>query len=167
MTNSKMESLTKVISSMKKPLGARWILMRVETLHGMMREVEKVLGTGACLVWYTAGKGAGKSLASLIKKEFENYNLKGISQFLTKFYNRCGWGRSEVISWRKQQSNIVLRVWNNAFAEKGSSKTPSCFFLKGFIEGILQELTSKCAKVEETRCISKGDEYCEFQICLR
>ena len=166
MTDSKTDSLATLIPSGEKILGAKWILMRIETLHGMMKEVEKILGTGACLVWHTAGKGAGKSLASLIKKEFETYNLRGISELLTEFYARCGWGRSEITSWR-EEGEIVLRVWDNAFAKKGSSKTPSCFFLKGFIQGILGELTGKCVEIEETKCISKGDEYCEFQIRLR
>ena len=141
--------------------------MRIETLHGMMEEVEKVLGTGACLVWYTAGKGAGKSLAALVKKEFKNYNLKSVSNLLMDFYANWGWGKGEIALWREEEGEIILRVWDNAFAKRGSSKTPSCFFLKGFIEGILKELTQKCVKIEETKCISKGDKYCEFHLFLK
>jgi len=164
MTDSKLESPIKLTSS-KKYFGTQWVLMRIETLHGMMLEVEKVLGTGACLVWYTAGKGAGKSLANLIKKDFENYELKRICNLLIDFYANCGWGKSKIL-W-KGEEEMVLRIWNNAFARKDSSKTPSCFFLKGFIEGILKELTQKCVKIEETKCVSKGDAYCEFRLFLK
>ena len=38
-------------------LGTGLVLMRVEALHGMIEEVNKVLGTGGSLIWYVAGKG--------------------------------------------------------------------------------------------------------------
>lgn len=48
-------------------LGVDWVLFRVEALQGMFEEVNKVLGTGSSLVWYTAGKGAGRSMAKVFQ----------------------------------------------------------------------------------------------------
>lgn len=167
MFNPQLKSSTNTYPSIRRQhLGAEWVLIRVETLHGMMKEVEKVLGTGASLVWYMAGKGAGKSLIKTMRKELETKDLRKICNFLISFYESCGWGRGEITSWHPGKGKLTLQIWDNAFAEKNSSNISSCYFLKGFIEGVLEELIGRNVKAEELKCISKGDGYCEFVISV-
>jgi len=167
MFNPQLKGSLNVPASKMERLGTEWVLIRVETLHGMMEEVEKILGSGAALVWYTAGKGAGRSLAHMIKKTMDTSDLLRVSRFIVGFYGNCGWGRGEIVSWRPEKGEFIFQVWDNVFAKKDSSNTSSCYFLKGFIEGVLEELIGRRVRTEETKCISKGDECCEFSIIVK
>jgi predicted hydrocarbon binding protein len=148
-------------------LSVDWILLRVEALQGMFEEVNKVLGTGSSLVWYTAGKGAGRSMA----KVFQTHVKEGESPsaFFDKFahsYSRWGWGRIEKTFLREKTGEFIIRIYDNAFAREQHSPMPSCYFIKGYLEGLIETLTGKHATSEETKCMAKGDPYCEFQITI-
>jgi len=148
-------------------LGDDWILLRVEALQGMFEEVNKVLGTGSSLVWYTAGKGAGRSMAKVFQTRLKEG--ESLAAFFDKFaqsYARWGWGRIEKTFLREKTGEFIIRIYDNAFARGQHSQTPSCYFVKGFIEGLMETLTGKHATSEETKCMAKGDPYCEFQITI-
>lgn len=147
-------------------LGTEWILMRVEALQGMMAEVNKAFGTGAQVVWHLAGKGAGKSMANLIQKRIKSDSIKDVSKKIAEIYERCGWGRVQPIIFRQKTSEFLIRIYNNAFVRGIRSQTSSCYYIKGLLEGIFEQLTGKHAKSEETKCMAKGDPYCEFILVL-
>ena len=148
-------------------LGVDWILFRVEALHGMVEEVNKVLGTSSSLVWYTAGKGAGRSMAKVFQTHLkEKESPAAVFDKIARSYTRWGWGRIERTLLREKTGEFIIRIYDNAFARGQHSQTPSCYFLKGYIEGLIETLTGKHATSEETKCMAKGDPYCEFQITL-
>jgi predicted hydrocarbon binding protein len=148
-------------------LGTEWILMRVETLQGMRREVCKALGTGANVVCYLAGKGAGKSLAELLQRRTKSGTIQEAYEKVAEIYERCGWGVMQSVMFRQKTGEFLIRIHNNAFSRGIRSRTSSCYYLKGLLEGILEQLTGKCARSEETKCMTKGDEYCEFIVVLK
>ena len=148
-------------------LGVDWILLRVEALQGMIEEVNKVLGTGASLVWYVAGKGAGRSMAKVFQARLKGEeNFEAFFEKIASYYIRWGWGRIEKVLLREKTGELIIRIYDNAFARGQYSKTPSCYFLKGYLEGLIETLTGKHATSEETKCMAKGDFYCEFQITI-
>jgi len=150
-----------------KQLGTEWILMRVETFQEMRREVSKVLGTGASVIWYLAGKGAGRSLANLIQRRTKTNTLQEIYEKVAEIYERCGWGSLQSVMFRQKTGEFLLRIHNNAFARGVRSQTSSCYYVKGLLEGILEQLTGRHSKSEETKCVAKGDAYCEFIVVLK
>jgi predicted hydrocarbon binding protein len=148
-------------------LGVDWVLFRVEALQGMFEEVNKVLGTGSSLVWYTAGKGAGRSMAKVFQAHLkERESPATVFDKIARSYARWGWGRIEKALLREKTGEFIIRIYDNAFARGQHSQTPSCYFVKGYIEGLIEKLTGKHATSEETKCMAKGDHYCEFQITL-
>ena len=150
-------------------LGSRFVLIRVEALQGMIEQVNKVLGTGGSLVWYIAGKGAGESMAKSLQKSFlkGNESLEDIFDKVKDLYARWGWGKLEKVFINEKAGIMLLRIYDNAFAIGHYSRIPSCYYVKGYIEGFIEALTGKPVASEETKCISKGDPYCEFQIRLK
>jgi len=150
-----------------KHLGTDWVLLRVETLNGMMDEVNKTLGTGGSLVWYIAGKGAGRSMVKILRKiPKDRESLEKTFNNFKDLYARWGWGLVKKVLFREKTGELIIRIWDNAFARGRHSQVPSCYFVKGYLEGLLETLTGKHATSEETKCIAKGDSYCEFQITL-
>jgi len=148
-----------------KYLGTDWILFRVESLQAMIEEVNKVLGTGGSLVWYTAGKGAGRSMAKVFQRHLkEGENIEVFFNKISNYYARWGWGRIENVLLREKTGELIIRIHDNAFTRGQHSQTPSCYFVKGYLEGLVEKLTGKHVTSEETKCMAKGDAYCEFQV---
>jgi predicted hydrocarbon binding protein len=148
-------------------LGVDWILLRVEALQGMVEEVNKALGTGGSLVWYTAGKGAGRSIAKVLQKYFkEDESFEVMFDKIKDYYARWGWGKVKNVFLREKTGEFIIRIRDNAFARGQHSQTPSCYFVKGYLEAMMETLTGKHATSEETKCMAKGDPYCEFQIII-
>jgi predicted hydrocarbon binding protein len=150
-----------------KRLGTQWILMRVETFQEMRREVSKALGTGASVICYLAGKGAGRSLANLIQQRTKTNTLEEIYEKIAEIYERCGWGSLQSVMFRQKTGEFLIRIHNNAFARGVRSQTSSCYYVKGLLEGILEQLTGRHSISEETKCMAKGDAYCEFIVVLK
>ena len=50
--------------------------------------------------------------------------------------------------------------------EASPSDTPSCHFLRGILAKIFEERTGKDVYCHERKCLSKGDDKCEFVIDL-
>jgi len=66
----------------------------------------------------------------------------------------------------------VIEIRDNPYASGAETNEPSCYFLKGFIEAVLEYLTDsnrmvyeKLVVVEET-CMASGAEACIFKITL-
>lgn len=150
-----------------KYLGVDWVLFRVESLQGMIDEVNKVLGTSGSLVWYTAGKGAGRSMAKVFQRYLkESESLEVVFNKISNHYARLGWGRIEKVFLREKTGELIVRIYDNAFAREQHSQVPSCFFVKGYLEGLTEKLAGKHVTSEEIKCMAKGDPYCEFQIII-
>jgi predicted hydrocarbon binding protein len=144
-------------------LSVDWILLRVEALQGMFEEVNKVLGTGSSLVWYTAGKGAGRSMAKVFQTHVkEGESPATVFDKIARSYARWGWGRIEKALLREKTGEFIIRIYDNAFARAQHSQVPSCYFVKGYLEGLIETLNGRHATSEETKCMAKGDPYCEF-----
>ena len=66
----------------------------------------------------------------------------------------------------------IIEIKDNPYASGYDSEEPSCFFLKGFIEAVLEYLTDfnrieyeKLVVIEET-CMATGQESCSFKITM-
>jgi predicted hydrocarbon binding protein len=46
----------------------------------------------------------------------------------------------------------------------GESETPVCWFLQGYLEGALSEITASAICLNQTSCVAKGDQRCVFEV---
>ncbi|RLF19979.1 MAG: hypothetical protein DRZ82_03800 [Thermoprotei archaeon] len=126
--------------------------------------------------WRDAGASfmfhQGKALGAGDARMFLRYLAGGVEKdAIREILNiilAYGWGIPEVVSLRDDV--IVVRIYNSfeALRMKFKMGEPMCFFIKGYIIGLLSTLLGiEIADAEEIKCIAKGDEYCEFRIPLR
>ena len=136
------------------------IIISIETFAKIQRDAEKILGDGAAIIFYEAGKDAGCSWASRFKQGWELNGEKFVSA-LRDFYAELGWGTFEI--GEMKNNGTIVRV-SNSFTSRGygKSNSPVCHFLCGYNAGIIETLSGKPMDAEETKCAAKGDNYCEF-----
>jgi predicted hydrocarbon binding protein len=141
--------------------GTDWILMGGATFRSLIKGINDVLGTGAAGILLQAGKCAGQEFAQSLLKE--GTLPEEVPTWLEVFFTQGGWGK---ITARADFANktAVVVIDNCATARQTKSKEASCHFIRGYVAGISQVLFNAKTECIETRCMSKGNAYCEFRV---
>jgi predicted hydrocarbon binding protein len=138
-----------------------WVLMAGATLRALIDGIMSTVGSGGMLILFAAGRSAGKEFASSLLKE--GTPLEELPRWLRVFFTWGGWGR---VGTRVDLASkeAVVEIYNCATARGLQSKEPSCHFIRGYIAGVGEVLFNSPTECSETKCISKGDNCCRFQV---
>ncbi|TDA70525.1 MAG: DUF2507 domain-containing protein [Clostridia bacterium] len=122
---------------------------RILRLVGM----QEILGDSTGPTLYMAGKAVGRQLPLATSDEF--------LRFLEK--QKIGVPELE----RVDTSNLIVRVWECMTC----SGLPNigqlvCHFESGLIAGALEKIMQRRAKSTQTKGVSNGDPYCQFEVFL-
>jgi len=136
---------------------------------GLIQKIaEEVLGeSGAATIMYRAGNQGGYHFAEAQARIF---NLKGfeiLDKYLSIASVRGWWSRYEVVERSEEPLRVVVRFYNTIAEEWGDVGRPVCHIWRGGLAGILRYMAESMGKkvdirARETRCIAKGDPYCEI-----
>jgi len=144
--------------------GVRSIIFLEPDFQEMIKGFYEKLGETAAVFLYHLAYSGGKFLAKYFS---EKLGLKGKELLveILKAYQAGGWGKIELVECDFHKDRIVLRLHNSIECKifKGSNKTASQF-IRGHISGLLSELLKANVRVMESKCIAKGDQYCEFHM---
>lgn len=91
-----------------------------------------------------------------------------------------GLGEFKIIEMDKEKGKLVVHSNNSLVGdfysrrvkgdfvretkERFKTNEPVDFFITGLLEGVVESISGKEVKGKETKCIAKGDRYCEFII---
>jgi len=144
------------------------MVMPLELFGSLFDETEKILTpSGFAAVFYNAGKKSGAFIAELLAKR---YGLKDESLIsaLVQATKAIGWGQVENINIDRERllGEVKVRRCFEALL-RGTRKDKSCHWTRGFIAGFLGEVLSRPVEAVESKCLSAGDEECEFEVKSR
>lgn len=141
--------------------GSDWILMGASTFRSLIKGTERILGSVAMMVWLEAGRQAGREFAGdlvRLRMEFEE-----LPDMLEKFFTQGGWGKIQAdVDFSRKEA--LVTIINSATARQIESKEPVCHFIRGFIAGVCDTMFHGITECAETKCLAKGDPFCEFQV---
>jgi predicted hydrocarbon binding protein len=137
--------------------GARYLLIRPETLAALQKAVETVAGRRAadCLAagGRTGGARATGSLAGVGEERVRGLLAMGTA---------IGWGRFALE--RLTADGLVVTVHRSPFAEAyGASATPVCHLTRGVLQSLASLTLGRPARVTETACAAMGSPACRFE----
>ena len=77
----------------------------------------------------------------------------------------AGWGETEIVKLDSKNKVVIFKVTNSVIAE-GYGRTDHCVdhFIRGSFAGGISVLFGEECDAIETKCIAKGDSYCEFYV---
>jgi uncharacterized protein len=137
--------------------GARYLLIRPETLAAVQQAIEAALGprAGECLA--AGGRAGGaRAMAALTGTTEER------ARQLAAMGAAIGWGAFTLE--RLTADGIVVTVRRSPFAEAyGPSSTPVCHLTRGVLEALAGVTLGRRAQVTETHCAAMGAEHCRFE----
>ena len=137
------------------------IIIPSKSLIRSFRALKKRWSLASLVFLYHLGYNYGATLA---KKFLENglSSEKALIMSL-EFLKHTGMFKDyDLIMFNSKRGNIVLHVYESVECSSSSRRETSSHFLRGIIGGIVSEIVGKEVTVYETKCIARGDRYCEF-----
>lgn len=144
-----------------KLIEQRVVILDAESWLTMQRNLVRSFSSGGETILFEEGKAFGSSVVAGAMNRFPDRADR--ARFLSDLASASGWGAFDYKI--KGDKSVVIESENYALADTESKSTkPSCFFLKGVYQGLYDVILGPGAVVEETKCRSKGDRACRFEI---
>ncbi len=158
-----------------KMCGVPYIFTFTKSVYHTQKELEKIFGNSWKKIVYECGKIDSINTVSNyfamfrddpeVQKIFSD-RLESF-KFCIKEFNRMGKGRLEIISADSDKPHFILRMYFSpialAYLDYERSKEPVCNHFAGIWAGGANVFYPGIESTE-TKCIAKGDPYCEFVI---
>jgi predicted hydrocarbon binding protein len=144
----------------------RVLIMDAEGLLSMTSELVKLFSSGTYMILFNAGKIYGKSM--LQAHGFKNADVGDVMKYFADLARVSGWGWVR-FHFENNPSNsarkLIIESSNLLVAEGSTETNPSCYFVKGLLQGIAEDVLGKQSEIEETSCRSTGkSDVCRFEI---
>ena len=164
MTNYEFDEKSGVIRD--KLTGERCILVYQGGLESVFKGLSKIFKSGIEVLLLESSRESGKHMVESTRKGVQT-DLKSSMDTYAKRFAQLGMGRLEISELMPGKGSVTVRVWNNIFAEMRDKESTYCSYITGLLSGIYEALLHASPKVEETKCIGHGDQYCEFHLALK
>lgn len=157
MTNALGAELTDDGAGRLSYRGARYLLIRPETLAALQHALEAALGAGAAECLAAGGRaGGGRATASFTGAGRERVEA------LLAMGSKIGWGRFALE--RFEPGELVVTVTDSPFAAAyGESRAPVCHLTRGVLEALASAVLTGRSRVTETACTAMGAPACRFE----
>jgi len=145
--------------------GVRAIILHASGLQEMIMSFHEKLGDTASVFLFHLAFSGGKYMAEYLSQMLaEVKNEHELLVEVLKIFQASGWARVELVEYDPLAAKIVVRMCDSVecSAFRGSGK-PMSQLVRGYMSGLLTGLIGKEIRLVETKCIAKGDLYCEFR----
>jgi len=137
-----------------------------------LREVNRVIveefGTGAEALIFHIGFKAGYRIVDHWARVsgLEGRRLIVLALEAMKLFNWIS--EYEILKLDLEKPDIIFRVWDlmDCTPFRGKMDSPTSHYFRGIISGLASRIAGKQVIFTETKCVAKGDPYCEFKIRL-
>lgn len=146
--------------------GARYLLIRPETLAALQRAVEAALGETAAECFAAGGRaGGGRAVSQLASRADERHESSVARERVERLLamgSAIGWGEFALDA--LTPSSLTVTVRRSPFAEAyGVSSTPVCHLTRGVLEALSAALFGTRWTVREVSCAATGAAACRFE----
>jgi len=148
--------------------GVRFVILRRPVYKGLIQGVRRRFGSaGEAFLYYTGyeiGLESGKAQREMARQLGVTDLQQIVKNISISFFNCIGFGLAETIKLTTEPFYALIRIYSSFECELGrGAKKPYSQLIRGILAGVLTELFGIKIQVEETKCVAKGDPYCEFE----
>jgi hypothetical protein len=149
-----------------KLTGERCLIVYQEGLENIFKGLSQIFKAGLEVILLESSREGGRHIADLTRKGGKT-DIKSSLSLYTKRFSQIGMGKLEISELNLEEARMIARVWNNIFAEMRYEESTYCDYIAGLLSGIYEKLLHASPRVKETKCIGRGDPYCEFHLTLK
>jgi predicted hydrocarbon binding protein len=141
----------------------RCIIITQARMQEIFSRLSEIFQSGATVIIHEASKAAGKRfIEETIGKTKNDKEL--ILKTAVQRFTDAGLGKIKVTEFNLEETEVKFRIWNNFFAEIRCGESAYCSCIEGFVSGMYDQVMHETPKIKETKCVRKGNPYCEWQI---
>jgi predicted hydrocarbon binding protein len=149
-----------------KVTGERCVIITKARMKEIFSRLSGIFQSGAKVIFFEAGKAAGERFVEgapeVIKADKRLFLRTVVQRFMD-----AGLGRIEIVEFNPEKAEVKFTIWNNFFAELCGEKSACCSSVEGFGSGVYEQVIGKTPNIKQTKCATKGDPYCEWQMSLK
>ena len=143
--------------------GDRCFILTKARLLQIIERLKDLFQSGAQVIVIEAFKAAGERYVDEVPEEARMDYALFLKTAVQRFTD-AGLGKIEVAQFKPETTELTFKVWNNFFAEIHNEESTYCNCVGAFAGGIYKQITLKTPEIKETKCIGRGDPYCEWRI---
>lgn len=115
---------------------------------------------------FQMGRDAGIQYTTGILAEFnEEMELQALFEVVINRASGDGWANMVLKEFDPQRGSVEVILVDNVFeAMCLKLHMPQCFFLRGYISGIIKELTNMDYRFFSSQCYANGDKDCSIRL---
>ena len=134
----------------------------VNVLKKAFKDLKSKWGIAASVFLYHIGYYMGNVLGTMFKNEkFEPENV--LKAFLEYLKSLGFFGSYNIKIFSPINRIATVKIYDSIECTNLVSSKPASHFLRGVFGGIFSTIFKKEVTVYETKCVAKGDRYCEFE----
>lgn len=112
---------------------------------------------------YLASKRLGNEWINGLLKAYRMDTIREQAKWGENVFTLAGFGKMKVVSWDVQKKEMIYRVYNSNIAKMyGNIGRAVDHIPRGWFAGASSVFFKSDVDCVETKCLSKGDEFCEF-----
>jgi predicted hydrocarbon binding protein len=147
--------------------GLRALLFGIANMMGVAKGIKRELGieAGSNLL-YHLGYGVGEETRRIYSDPRSITSVEDGIMLIRVLTRGSGW--ADLFEYEVSERRIILRfkeLWECEI-HKDKEERPVGSYMRGILTGYFQKLLKRPITTKETKCIAKGDPYCEFQIWI-
>lgn len=143
----------------------RAVIFRRRVYESLFKGVREKFGTAGEAMLYYQGYAIGQRTCQAYREDTsieEPETLVGLGK---AYFKTMGWGIMDVANLNVEKGEAQVRIYESFECETGKdNETPYGHFIRGILAGFFSSIFQREAKAVETKCIAKGDPYCEYVI---
>jgi predicted hydrocarbon binding protein len=148
-------------------MGEDYVIISAEALRRINKHEELMLGSGSFVVWYNSGKAVGKTDGEKFKRLIETMDIESFAAHLKSIYARYGWGFVQYGEVDPASGELLFTVRNSPLVRGISAKEPRCWFVRGFVEGLIGSILGAEVTAVEVACQAVNGDHCEFRLAWK
>lgn len=147
-----------------KVTGERCIIITQSRIQEIFSKLSEIFKSGALVIISEAYKATGERFIAEVQEEMKSNNALFLETLVQRF-SEAGFGKIEIVEFKPERAELAFRIRNNFFAEIQTEEGKTyCSCVEGFACGIYKQIMRKTPTIEKTRCVAKGDPYCEWRL---
>jgi KaiC/GvpD/RAD55 family RecA-like ATPase/predicted hydrocarbon binding protein len=145
--------------------GARFVLSNAELVNTLLGQAVKLLGFKTISeqvygLYKSSGETELKAFIKAMNIPLATSSPKHILDMFAGYLSAVGSGIAEMTKFTNEE--IIFNVRHSLCSMNGSPEMPMGQYLAGTLAGAAELVLGKKVRCDETKCVSKGDDYCEF-----
>lgn len=133
-----------------------------------IEHLKRELGSAGEAILFYEGVAAGEAMEREWRPLLSSFTGEQVFASVLRILRSLGWLIGEVLKWDERGPEVIVRAYELFECRLAKAKDkPNSQFFRGLITGLARSLLKRDVVAVETRCVAKGDPFCEFVVKLR